>query len=126
MRSLIIATAAAVTALAGTPARAESYTLLIYETPADLRLRDDNGAAAKDYWASYASFGRTLAEAGVLRGGAALMVPAKVTTVTLGGYFTLETASRAEAERFATRAPAIKRGGRVELRANLPTMAPAS
>lgn len=122
--SLTLAAAVAAAVLGATPAAAETYTLLIYESPAELKLRGDTGTAGAEYWGSYAAFSQSLAEAGVMRGGAALTVPAKVTGVTLGGYFTLETATRAEAERLAAAAPAAKRGGRVELRANVPTMAP--
>lgn len=122
--ALSFSTALAAAALAAAPAGAETYSLLIYESPAELRLRSDDGAAGRQYWASYAAFGQTLTEAGALRGGAALAVPTTITGITLSGYFTLETATRAEAERLAASAPATRRGGRVELRAHLPMMAP--
>jgi hypothetical protein len=83
--------ALAAATLAAVPAGAETFTVLIYESPAELRLRDAGGDAGAAYWHAYAAFGQSLAEAGVMRGGAALAVPAKPTEVTLGGYFTIET-----------------------------------
>jgi hypothetical protein len=80
--------ALAAATLAAVPAGAETFTVLIYESPAELRLRDAGGDAGAAYWHAYAAFGQSLAEAGVMRGGAALAVPAKPTEVTLGGYFT--------------------------------------
>lgn len=115
--------ALAAAAFAAAPASAETFTLLIYESPAELRLRNVGGDAGAAYWGAYAAFGQSLVEAGVMRGGAALDVPAKPTGVTLGGYFTIEAATRADAERLAAKAPAVTRGGRVELRGNVPMMA---
>jgi hypothetical protein len=117
--------ALAAATLAAVPAGAETFTVLIYESPAELRLRDAGGDAGAAYWHAYAAFGQSLAEAGVMRGGAALAVPAKPTEVTLGGYFTIEIATRAEAEALAAKAPAVTRGGRVDVRSNVPTMASA-
>lgn len=102
---------------------AESYSLLIYETPGALAERDQP-AKAEAYWSAYDRYAGALVKAGVLRGGTALelAVPAseagrhqeKVAAPSLGGYFVIEVASLAEAERWAAQAPAL--AARVEVR----------
>lgn len=108
-------------------ARADDFTILIYETPAELALRTDAGEAGRAYWADYAAYGRSLVASGAMRGGAALHAGPATRDVQLSGYFTIAAATRAEAEALAKAAPAARRGGRAELRANLPnpTMAAA-
>lgn len=123
--ALFRALALSAAALTAVPASAETFTVLVYESPAELRLRGAGGEAGAAYWGAYAAFGQSLAEAGAMRGGAALAVPAKPKGVTLGGYFTIETATRAEAEALAAKAPAVTRGGRVDVRSNVPMMASA-
>lgn len=95
------------------PAPAEEFTLMIYETPADLALRTEPAAAGQAYWQAYAQYGEALKAAGVLRGGAALVGDdGGVTVVTagdapgahaqsrggprtpLGGYFVVDVADR--------------------------------
>ena len=57
-----------------------TYTILIYETPADFGARTD--AKRKDaYWGAFRAYTKALADAGVMVGGAALQPPAVATTV---------------------------------------------
>jgi len=109
------------------PAMAEPFVLLIHETPAQIALRTDAGAAGQAYWATYADFGKAAAEAGVLRGGAA-MVPQPVAQVgqaavpgalMLGGFFLIDVADAAAAMEWAAKLPAAATGG-VEIRAAIP------
>lgn len=113
-----------VLALGCGPALAEPFVLLIHETPDQIALRDDAGAAGQAYWAAYAEFGRAATEAGVLRGGAA-MVPQPVAQVgqpvapgalMLGGFFLIDVANAAAATEWAARLPAAATGA-VEIRA---------
>jgi len=102
---------------------AESYSLLIYETPGALAERD-LPAKADAYWSAYDRYAGALVKAGVLRGGTALDAPLptagagrhtdEVAAPRLGGYFVIEVASRTEAERWAAQAPV--RAARVEVR----------
>jgi hypothetical protein len=113
-----------VLALGCGPALAEPFVLLIHETPDRIALRADAGAAGQAYWAGYAEFGKAAAEAGVLRGGAA-MVPVPVGQVgtaaapaalVLGGFFLIDVADAAAATEWAAKLPAAASGG-VEVRA---------
>jgi hypothetical protein len=124
---------AALTLAAAQPAVAEPWTILIYETEAELALRTDPSEAGAAYWGAYAAYGKALADAGVLRGGAALD-PAAVLTVSpagtgerplaaaplaLGGYFQIDVPDRAAALGWAAKAPAAATGA-VELRKGFP------
>lgn len=109
------------------PALAESFVLLIHETPEQIALRSDAGAAGQEYWAAYAAFGQEAAAAGVLRGGAA-MVPQPVAQVgqpvapgglLLGGFFVIDVADAAAATEWAAKLPAAATGA-VEIRATIP------
>jgi hypothetical protein len=115
--------ALAALALAALPASAETYTLFIYETPADVALRTDPGADGAAYWAAYSDYSAELARDGVMRGGAPLIPQAGVGTgeLVLGGYFQIETASRAAAEAYAAEAPSSTRGGKTLVLEHLPT-----
>ena len=114
--------ALAALALAALPAGAETYTLFVYETPADIALRADTSAEGAAYWAAYSEFGAQLGRDGVVRGGAPL-IPGETGTgeLILGGYFQIETASRAAAEAYAAEAPSSKRGGKTVVLEHLPT-----
>jgi hypothetical protein len=98
--------------------------LLIHETPGQIALRGDAGAAGQAYWAAYADFGKAAAEAGVLRGGAAMAPepvaqvgqPAAPGALLLGGFFLIDVADAAAAADWAARLPAATTGG-VEIRA---------
>lgn len=126
----IAATLAAIAA----PAGAAPYTLFIYEDPGQLALRPASGDAAAAYWGAYDAFGKALAAAGVLRGGAALTTGAPVALVgggenagmpvarsglPLGGYFQIDVANGAEALDWAAKVPTAGLGV-VEVRAGYP------
>jgi hypothetical protein len=97
-------------------ASAEEFTILIYETPADLASR--NGSNSASYWNTYNEFAGALAKEGVLRGGSALsettasVVRGKggadgaVQGARLGGYFVIDVADIEAAKAWARRAPA--------------------
>lgn len=122
MRPLFLAAGLAAALSAGA-ASAEPFTLLIYETPADIALRSDTGPAGQAYWADYADYAQVLQSSGAIRGGAALTVPADAipsSGLHLGGYFSLDVADQAAAESLARQAPSARRGGRAEVRAAYP------
>lgn len=106
-------------ALTASASRAAEFTILIYETSQDLALRQDKGKAGKKYWVAYTQFAGMLAQAGAMRDGAALDVPAGKGGLQIGGYFKIEAPSLAEAKKLAAQAPTVSRGGRVEVRANV-------
>ncbi len=116
--------ALAALALAALPVSAEAYTLFIYETPAEIALRTDPGADGAAYWAAYSEFGAQLGRDGVVRAGAPL-IPGETGTgeLLLGGYFQIETGSRAAAEAYAAEAPSSKRGGKTVVLEHMPTPA---
>lgn len=125
------ALAASLAALAS-PGLAEEFTIFIYETPADLVLRADQGEGGKAYWAAYSAYGAELGKAGAIRGGAPLLVDRAVefgeavrsegaAPLVLGGYFQIEAADQASAEAFAAKAPSVSRGGVAEVIAHMPT-----
>jgi len=102
----------------------ETFTLLIFETDAQLAARTDP-AKAPAYWAGYAKVAQEMTEAGVLRGGNALHWGPRVKTVQpggiktgfaepaknpLGGYFVIEVAGMDEALKWAGRIPASGSG----------------
>ena len=115
------------------------YTLLLHETPDALARRDDPEGGAS-YWGAYAAYGKALADAGVLVGGAALHGGAAATTLRLGGgardvqdgpfadtkeqlggYFVIEVADLDDALDWAARSPIGD--GAVEIRPVVPLMA---
>ncbi|RVT43600.1 YciI family protein [Sphingobium algorifonticola] len=99
---------------AGSAAQARDFTLMIYERPQDLALRDDRGEAGRRYWGDYAAFGAALAQAGVMKGGAALDDPSPVAAgddaPRLSGYFIIDVADHAAAETWARRISAAATG----------------
>ena len=121
MKSSLLALALA---LASGPALAEQFVLLIHESPEQLALRGDAGAAGQVYWAAYADWGREAAAAGIMRGGAP-MVPVAAALIgqagepprlTLGGFFVIDVADATAATEWAARLPAAETGA-VEIRA---------
>lgn len=112
--------------LAAAPVAAEPFILLIHESPDQIALRADPGAAGQAYWAAYAAWGAEAAAAGVMKSGAA-MVPVPVATLgslpegtlVLGGFFQIDAASVADAQAWAARLPAATTSA-VEIRANVP------
>ena len=111
--------------LASSAAAAETFTLFVFESPAELARRADPGADGHAYWKEYADFGATLQVAGAIRGGSPLEPAAGLSAgdLPLGGYFVIDVADRAAAERFAADVPAARRGGRVLIAA--PVASPA-
>jgi hypothetical protein len=111
-------------ALSAAPALAQPFVLLIHESPDQIALRDDKGAAGMAYWQAYADFGKEAAAAGIMRGGAAMVpVPVAVTgaelgpdALVLGGFFQIDVPSATEAEAWAAKLPAATTGA-VEIRA---------
>ena len=120
---ILVATLAA---LLATPAMAADYTLLIYESPAQLALRSDPGPKGAAYWQGFAAAGGALAKSGALKGGAALdpqpaaALPKAGNVPTPTGYFIITAADLAAAKKLAALIPAAKTG-RVEIIAHAPT-----
>ena len=113
-----------------------TYTILIYETPAELGARTD-GKRKDAYWSAYRAYTKALADAGVMVGGAALQPPAVATTVRqrdgkrevqdgpyaeskeqLGGYYVIDVPDLDRALEWAARCPAAATGA-IEVRPNL-------
>jgi len=112
-------------------AHAEQFALFVYETPADFAARNDP-TKAEAYWDGFAALGAEMNAAGIVRGGGPLAEPAQGVTVTvrnaqissaalesaaqtLSGWFVIDVADRAEAERWAARVPAASTA-RIEVR----------
>lgn len=114
----------------------KKFTLFIYETPEQFALRGDRSPAGGAYWASFAAYGKSLQEAGVLRGGSPLEHESAVRVVrmrdgkrtasegvhatpaggqTMGGYFIIEVPTLEDALDWAARAPNATTGA-VEVR----------
>ncbi len=99
-----------------TSAFAESYTLLIFETPATLSQRNI-ASKADAYWSSYDGYAGALAQAGVLRGGTALsaadtsghLSKSKIAAAApqVSGYFVIDVPSLVDARSWAAKAPAL-------------------
>jgi hypothetical protein len=100
------------------PTAAREYTILIYESDAQLAART-SPKAGDAYWDAYDRFAGELARAGVLRGGSALDERLKATVrgtgsadravprARLGGYFVIAVRDRAAAEAWARKAPPL-------------------
>lgn len=111
------------------PAWADPFTLLIYETKADLAARSDPGKSTA-YWAAYGAYAQAMTQAGILRGGTTLPGKAGVRTVhgtdakpavanppagaeprcELGGYFIIEVADMEAALDWAKKSPGTASG----------------
>jgi hypothetical protein len=109
--------------LLAAPAAAEPFVLLIHESPGQIALRADRGAAGQAYWGAYAAWGAEAAAAGVMTGGAA-MVPVPAATLgtlapgalVLGGFFQIDVPTVQDAQAWAAKLPAAQTGA-VEIRA---------
>lgn len=126
----------AMSVAASPPASAGEYTILVYETQADLDLRDRETAESAEYWGLFARFAEILQTSGMMRGGAPLRDPASAHTIRAGapasrggyadshlrlsGYFQIEAPSLDAAMKLASQVPAIARGGAVEVRETYP------
>ena len=60
------------------------YSILVYETAAELAAREDPSRAGP-YWAAYSAYSAALQSAGIAAGGAGLQPPAAATTIRLRG-----------------------------------------
>jgi hypothetical protein len=133
MKTILSMTALAI--ISAGPAAAAPYTLFIYETSDQLALRAADQPATAAYWEAYDVFGKSLAAAGVLRGGSALTTGAPVSQVSagdpvaatapyaasalaLGGYFQIEVPTEADAIAWARKMPVVD--GVIEVRAGYP------
>lgn len=115
--------------------------LIFHETPQDFADRDDP-ARAPAYWGAWRAYVAALTEAGLLRGGNALLPPVTGATVTLrdgatqvldgpyaetreqlGGFLVVEVADMEAAIPWAARCPCAATGG-VEIRPVLVMGAP--
>lgn len=113
----------------GAAAGPSEFTILIYESDAQLALRT-SPAHADAYWSAYDQFAGTLAKARVLRGGSALdeqtastvrgtgSADRAVRGARLGGYFVIAVADLAAARTWAQQAP--PRALAVEVRPHRP------
>ncbi len=109
-----------------------NYAVIFYESPADFaQPKSRESGPLRQAWMSYI---KTLADAGIMRGGSGLQVPATATTVRikdgkrkvedgpfadtkeqLGGFIEIEVSNLDEALEWAARAPCASTGG-VEVR----------
>ena len=115
------------------------YSIVVYETEAELAAREDP-KRAQAYWAAYAAYGKALNEAGIARGGACLQPPRSATTIRLregkrqvqdgpfadtkerlGGLFIIDVPDLDKAIEWAARCPCAATGS-VEVRANVKMM----
>src|SRR5256714_1508649 len=121
---------------------AMQYTILVYETEAELAARTD--AKRKDaYWGAYRAYTKALRDAGVMVGGAGLEPPRTATTLRqhdgkrrvqdgpfaetkeqLGGYYVIDVPSLEKALEWAARCPSAATGA-AEVRPNMPPPPPA-
>ncbi len=129
MRSFVAVAALPLGVLASSPASAGEFTIFVYETQADLDLRDSKTPESAAYWAAYADFAAALQQSGAIRGGAPLKDPSTARTIRagskampggyqqtglhLGGYFQIEVATLGAAMKLAGQAPSLTRGGAV-------------
>jgi len=134
---IVVAVAVLAMSVGASPhASAGEYTVLVYETQADLDLRDRKTAESADYWAEFAQFASLLQKSGMMRGGAPLRDPVYAHTILAGapaakggyaesllrpsGYFQIEAPTLDAAMNLASQVPAIARGGAVEVRETYP------
>ena len=135
LRNLAAAIIAPLALLAAPAANAGEFTIFIYETQADIDLRKGSSPETQAYWSAYGEFAAQIGAAGAMRGGAPLMDPAAAHTLSagkqtvgayaqeallLGGYFQIEAPTLDDALRLAGKAPALARGGAIEVRENYP------
>jgi hypothetical protein len=79
---LLTLAAAISVVLHANPMKADSFTLLVYESKSDLATRTDPDKSPA-YWAAYSDYAKKMADAGILRGGSALSIDADTKTVTV-------------------------------------------
>ncbi|MBK1661424.1 hypothetical protein E2C05_22310 [Paracraurococcus ruber] len=113
-------------------------TMLFHESPEGFAARTAGGAEGEAFWGAWRAYAGALNEAGIVRGGNALMPPATGVIVKrrgdapqvldgpyaetkeqLGGYIVIEVADMDAAIAWAARCPAAATGA-VEIRPVLP------
>jgi hypothetical protein len=119
------------------------FTILVYETQAELAARTD--PKRKDaYWGAYRAYTKALRDAGVMVGGAGLEPPRTATTVRvpdgkrrvqdgpfadtkeqLGGYYVIDVPDLDKALEWAARCPSASTGS-AEVRPNMPPPPPGA
>jgi hypothetical protein len=106
------------TLLLGSTGHAEEYSLMVYETKAELAARTDS-QKSDDYWGVYNAFAEELVKAGVMRGGSAVdekevrvVASGKISKENpeindshLGGYFVIDVPNIEEAIIWAEKVP---------------------
>lgn len=129
MKTLVSLTTLASLLLFST-AHAAEYSLMIYETKAELAARGD-ATKSDAYWEGYNAFARELVKAGVMRGGSIMDEKAvrvvssnktseqnpEVNGSHLGGYFVLDVPDIETAAHWAAKVPTK---GFVEVRPHRP------
>ncbi len=136
MKIMIAAVLVGLAAAGATPttARAEPYTILVYETQADFALRAESSDRGQAYWTAWNRFAETLKAAGAIRSGAALESPQQGrvlkaggrataaeaspsdSALNLGGFFVIEATNLDAALELAAQAQSVSRGGAAEVR----------
>lgn len=106
-------TVATAALLAATAAGAREYTLITYETRAQLAQRDST-----TYWGGFNAVAGGLARSGALKGGSAL-APQPGPGPQVSGYFVIDVSDEAAAQAWAARLP-VGPGGRVSVHAHVP------
>jgi hypothetical protein len=108
-------------ALAAAPvaATAAEYTIMIYERPAQIALRESRTPEGAAYWAAFAAYGEQMTAAGIMRGGAALVTTPAQGLGAPSGHFLIEAPDLAAAEAWAARAPSVARGGTARASAHI-------
>lgn len=115
------------------------YTILIYESPAELALRTDE-RKRDAYWGGIPPYFKAVHDAGIFVAGSGLQPPETATTLTvrdgrrqvqdgpyaetkeqLAGYFIVDVPDRETALDWAARFPHVE-GKTFEVRPNLPPM----
>ncbi len=110
------------------------YMILIYGDEKNFAMMASNPEAQKQMYAAFTEYGRSMREAGVLRGGAELKATHSATTVRvrdgkvvttdgpfaetkeqLGGYYLIDVLHLDAAVSWAARCPAAQ-GGSIEVR----------
>ena len=117
MKNIMTFTTLATLMLAST-AHAAEYSLLIYETKAELAARTD-AAKSDAYWGGYNAFAGELVKAGIMRGGSAVdektvyvVASGKISEQNrevngthLGGYFVIDVPNIEAASSWAAKVP---------------------
>jgi hypothetical protein len=131
IKAIISIVGLAATISMGSVAHAKEFSILIYESSAELAKRT-SATQATDYWGSYNQFAGELVKAGVLRGGTALSESESAVTkgkgsakggIKLGGYFVIDVEDLDAAKKWASKVPTAAASVEVIAHRPNPTMA---